>query len=131
MKNLAFIFAATLFLGVLSCTKTIKDPPPPVDNYTIKYSVVSVDSVDMDTIECMDIDGSYIYVIDENHFELSFVHPSTNYHGDMYISGTVIDVSCNYSLIVEAEDGSIVHIKENATSSTYLQWWASFSHVED
>ncbi|MFK5856733.1 MAG: hypothetical protein QM503_11425 [Bacteroidota bacterium] len=134
MKKLAFILVATILLGSLSCTKSSTDDPPTIPNYTIKYSVVSVDSVNMDTIKCMDIDGSYIYVIEENHFELSFVQPSTNYHGDMYISGTVVDGSCSYSLIVEAEDGTIVDIKENTTSSTLstsFKWWASFSHIED
>jgi len=134
MKKLAFILVATILLGSLSCTKSSTDDPPQTPNYTIKYSVVSTGSVNMDTIKCMDNDGSYIYVLNEDHFELSFVQPSTNYHGDMYVSGTIENGSCTYSLTILDEDGGIVSIKDDGTSSSspsYFQWWAEFKHSEN
>lgn len=135
MKKIVFILVATFLLGVLSCSKsTTDDPPPVIPNYTIKYSVVSTGSVNMDTIKCMNSDGSYIYVLNEDHFELSFVQPSTNYHGDMYVSGTIENGSCTYSLTILDEDGGIVSIKDDeisTTSSTSFRWWANFSHIED
>jgi len=134
MKKLAFILVAIMLLGSVSCDNSSDDPPTPTPNYTIKYSVVSTDSVNMDTIKCMNNDGSYIYVLNEDHFDLSFVQPSTNYHGDMYVSGTVENGSCTYSLSILDEDGGIVSIKDNgtsATSSTSFKWWAEFKHSEN
>ena len=135
MKKLAFILVATILLGSLSCTKSSTDDPPiPTPNYTIKYSVVSTGSVVMDTIKCMNSDGSYVYVLNEDHFELSFVQPSNNYHGDMYVSGTVENGSCTYSLSILDEDGGIIDIKDSGTSSTSsssFKWWAEFKHSEN
>ena len=52
----------------------------------------------------------------------------------MYVSGTVENGSCTYSLSILDEDGGIVSIKDNetsSTSSTSFKWWAEFSHIED
>lgn len=135
MKKLTFIFAATLLLGVLSCTKSTSDDPPPViPDYTIKYSVVSTGNVIMDTIKYMDVAGIEKLELGKVNFEHSFVQPSTNYHGKIYLHGTIESGSSNYSLTVEDEDGNIIDIKENgtsATSSASFKWWAEFRNSEN
>jgi hypothetical protein len=134
MKKLTLIFLATILIGMVSCTKSDDDPPVTITDYTIKYSVISTGNVVMDTIKYMDVDGVEKYKIGEANFEHSFVQPSTNYHGKIYISGTIEDGSCNYLLTVEDKDGGIIEIKENggsSTSSSSFKWWAEFNHVED
>jgi hypothetical protein len=134
MKKLAFIFVATLLLGWTACDNSSDDPPTPVEDYTVKYSVVSTGSVNMDTIKYMDADGTEKYLLGEANFEHSFVQPSNNYHGKIYISGTIENGSCNYSLTVQNKDGGIISYngKENSATSPYsFQWLGEYIHTED
>lgn len=122
-----------MILGFISCTKS-NDDPPPTPNYTIKYSVVSTGDVDMDTIKYMDIDGTEKYLVGESNFEHTFVQPATNYKAKIYISGEIINGSCNYYLSITDEDGVIQHIKDDEQTSTLpisFKWWAEFSHKEN
>lgn len=134
MKKLAFIIVAALLLGSMSCDNSTDDPPTPVVDYTIKYSVVSTGDVVMDTIMYLDADGVEKYVLGEKNFAHSFVKPSTNYHGKMYVSGDVVNGKCAYSLLVEQKDGSYAQMNIDSTSSTIsisFKWSAEFSHSEN
>ncbi|MAE07959.1 MAG: hypothetical protein CL661_04270 [Bacteroidetes bacterium] len=134
MKKLVYILVAVIILGSISCKKSNDDSPPPTPNYTIKYSVVSTGDVEMDTIKYMDSDGIEKYLLGESNFEHTFVQPATNYHGKIYISGEIINGSCNYYLSITDEDGDIQDIKDGGKSSNLplsFKWWAEINHKED
>jgi len=118
MKKLASILGVILLLTVMSCETTTDDPPAPVEDYTIKYSVVSTGDVVVDTIMYMDKDGVEQYVFGQINFEHSFVAPSNNYSGKFYISGKIINGSCKYDLSVLDKDGGIISLKGSESSST-------------
>lgn len=135
MKKLAYLLIIVIILGSISCKKSNNDDPPtPTPKYTIKYSVVSTGNVEMDTIKYMDIEGTEKYLTGESNFEHTFVQPSTNYHAYLYVSGEIIDGSCNYHLRILDEDGGIVHMKEDGHTSTQpytFKWWAESSKTEN
>jgi len=131
MKYLFTILLATAVIFNFSCKKDSDDP---VEDYSIKYTVVSNDSVKMDTIMYLDADGVEKYLFGEGNLTHSFTQPSNNYHAKLYVSGNTGNIgSSNYSVQVLDQDSGVVDLKESSTSGTDINftWTGEVSHYEN
>lgn len=123
MKKLVFLLASIIIIGAISCKKSNNDSDTDVI-YTVEYSVISIDSVKVDTIKYMNVDGNEITITEQNNFNHSF-ESKNGYHGYLFVSGTVYNGSCSYSLKI-LNDTSLVDILQDNTTSTstsHFAWW--------
>lgn len=115
MKKISFILVAFIILCSVSCKKSTTDTPVDV-TYTVKYSVVSTGNVTVDTIIYMNYSGVEETLLGQARFTHSF-ESENGYHGKLYVSGTTVNGSCSYGLIV-LTDGGIYYIDSTSTSSS-------------
>lgn len=132
MKQITTIILAILVTLTFSCTKD-SDDTDPVENYTIKYEIVSTGDVIMDTIKYLDVNGTTQYLIGEGNLSHSFTQPSNNYHALLYASGSVVSVgSCTYSIQVIDENGGNVNFANRDTDfPVSFKWLEEYSHTEN
>lgn len=118
MKNVLILFIALAVVTFSSCSDSSSDDPTPTpENYTIVYKVVSTGTVDMDTIMYMDAEGVEKYVLGEDHLDISFESPSTNYHAKFYMRGEIGDLgSCTYTVAAMDTDSSLINYYDGSYS---------------
>lgn len=133
MKNFAILFIIIgALLSIVSCSTTSDDnPPTPVVDYTIKYSVSSTSNVAIDTIIYLDKDGVEKSAPSNSNFELSFVQKSNNYHAKLYVKGEIVNGTCNISTEVIQPDSSFAGINAKEYSfPTNFTYESEFKNSE-
>jgi len=130
MKKLVIILIAFIMLGSLSCKKTT-DTPADV-TYTVKYSVVSIGDVVVDTIIYLNSAGVEETLVNQNQFSHSF-ESVNSYHGKLHLSGKTNNGSCDYGLQI-LEVGEIIKDNSSGSQSTVpvvFSFSAEYSYSED
>ncbi|NQU35695.1 MAG: hypothetical protein HQ521_20905 [Bacteroidetes bacterium] len=138
MKKLTLIIVVSMSIIAFSCSKSdddTNDPDPtPVENYTIEYSVISTGKVTIDDITYLDKDGTSITISDDTLFVKSFEQPLNNYHGKIYVKGSIEEYGTStYSLKIYDINNNIVKTKLGETygAGSNFAWSAEFKNTEN
>lgn len=101
MKKITLLLFAITLVIAIACSKS---SPEPSKIYTVKYSIISTDTVVMDTIQYKDYKGEIITLLGQNELDYSFTS-ADNYDASLYLSGNII-IKGSVSLSLEVFTGS-------------------------